>query len=104
MRGRDMNLNQRKLVFELKAVLEQQVALLDNLLEIMQDERELLVQFQPDQLVEINKRKELLVLQQSYLEANRKSFPETWLRRWEFRMPNPPWRSWPKMSAKWAGC
>ncbi len=66
-----MKANATKLGFELKVVLEQEIALFDNLLEIMQEERELLVRFQPNQLLELNKRKELLVLQQNYLESSR---------------------------------
>jgi len=37
----------------------------------MQIEREALLEFKPDQLVELNKRKELLILQFNYLEENR---------------------------------
>jgi len=66
-----MNTQVTKLGFELKVVLEQEIALLDSLLEVMQNEREMLVRFQPNQLLEHNKRKELLVLQHTYLEKNR---------------------------------
>lgn len=66
-----MNAQVTKLGFELKVVLEQEIALLDSLLEVMQSEREMLVRFQPNQLLEHNKRKELLILQHSYLEKNR---------------------------------
>jgi flagellar biosynthesis/type III secretory pathway chaperone len=66
-----MNEQQKKLGFGLKVVLEQELALLESLLEVLHDERELLVQFKPDQLFEHSKRKELLVLQHTYLEQNR---------------------------------
>lgn len=67
-----MNDLQKKLGFELKVVLEQELSLLDGLLETLHGERELLVQFRPDQLLEQNKRKEILVLQHGYLEQNRR--------------------------------
>ena len=47
------------------------MSLLESLLEQMQIEREALLEFKPDQLVELNKRKELLILQLNYLEENR---------------------------------
>ncbi|RJO67170.1 MAG: flagellar protein FlgN [Myxococcales bacterium] len=61
-----------KLGLELKVVLDQEAGLLKALVEAMHEERELLVRFQPNQLVELNKRKELLVLQHSYLEQGRR--------------------------------
>ena len=65
-----------KPALELKVVLEQSSALLDELLEIMHGERELLVRFQPEKLLEQNKRKELLVLQHGYLEQNRRGLSD----------------------------
>lgn len=56
----------------LKVALEQQAGLLEDLLELMQGERELLVRFEPERLVQSNKRKELLVLQHSYIEQGRR--------------------------------
>jgi len=61
----------KRTVFELKVVVEQELGLLESLLEQMQIEREALLEFKPDQLVELNKRKELLILQLNYLEENR---------------------------------
>ncbi len=60
-----------KLALELKVVLQQEVRLLENLQELMQDERELLLSFRPRQLLEINKRKEILIGQRNSLEGER---------------------------------
>lgn len=67
-----MDLAVTKSALGLKVVLKEEVAILSSLLEVMQEERALLVSFKPNQLLEINKRKELLVLQHTYLEQNRK--------------------------------
>lgn len=62
-----------KLALELKVVLDEEASLLTSLLEIMQEEREMLIRFMPNQLLELSKRKELLVLQHAYLDQNRRA-------------------------------
>jgi len=66
-----MKSDTKRIALELKVVVDQEIALLESLLERMQTEREALLEFKPDQLVELNKRKELLVLQMNYLEDSR---------------------------------
>ncbi len=66
-----MEKDTRRTVLELKVCVEQEISLLESLLEQMQFEREALLEFKPDQLIELNKRKELLILQLNYLEGGR---------------------------------
>jgi len=61
-----------RIALELKVVLEQEASILSNLLELMHAERELLIKFQIDNLSEVNKNKELLVLQHSYIDQGRR--------------------------------
>lgn len=71
-----MNMEANNLILEVKVVLQEQVSVLKSMLEIMQEERELLVQFRPQQLTELNKRKELLAQQHAQLERNRQGLSE----------------------------
>ncbi len=85
-----MNVKVTKLGLELKVVLEQEASLLENLLEIMQDEREFLVRFQPKALEEQTKRKELLVLQHSYLDQGRQDLTARLAKELGFEESDPP--------------
>jgi len=82
----------KKLALELKVILDQEFSLLENLLEVMQAERELLVRFQPEQLLELNKHKELLVLQHSYVERDRVAVSQKLANVLGIETPNPPLR------------
>lgn len=66
-----MNYDTTSRGYELKVVIEQEVSLLESLLELMHDERELLVNFKPHSLLEHNKRKALIVTQHRQLDRHR---------------------------------
>jgi len=61
-----------KIGYELKMVLDQEVSLLENLLDVMRRENQLLTNSDTRQVFELNKSKELLILQHSYVDRNRR--------------------------------
>jgi len=65
----DMSVKTKKLVFELRTVLTEQATLMDDLLAILAAERQCLLTSRSDTLASLNKQKEVLVLQHSYLDA-----------------------------------
>lgn len=61
-----------KIAYSLKTVLKEEICLLDNLLAVMSHENRLLLESGTSQLFELNKTKELLILQHSYLDRTRR--------------------------------
>jgi len=62
-----------KIGYSLKAVLDEEIDLLSNLHEVMEQENRLLLESSTSHLFELNKTKELLILQHSYLDRTRRN-------------------------------